>query len=200
MRKVKLVAMSMLIIASLLASAVTVVMFRPTAAGPAAAKFIYVVKFICNVPLFPLGFSARSAEAIGLVPGMYQTDINIHNPSFSASNVTISEKFTVSIELGTAGGFSPRGPTVFSSIVLAPDAGNMMECVLIISEFRNQGVLVQFPLKGFVVLTAPVSNLNVVAEYSSQSFNSTSTCVPDSCGSTGTSLDVVTIAAQPFVP
>jgi hypothetical protein len=202
MRKFKLVAMSLLIVATLLATAVTVVVFRPTAAGPAPSQFIYLAKWICNAPVPGVPFIPATAEDIGLVPGEYKTDINVHNPSFANSNVTIKKKFVISQRefLFPQGGFvSAKGLTAFASVVLGPDAAVFIDCFDIFATFRQQGVVLQ-TAKGFVAVIAPVSNLNVVAEYSSQSFNSTSTCVPVNCGSTGISLDVVTITAQPFVP
>jgi hypothetical protein len=208
MRKFKLVAMSLLIVATLFATAVTVMVFRPSAAAPsppAPSQFIYVAKWICNAPTGVFPFIPRNAEDIGLVPGEYKTDINVHNPSFANSNVTTKEKFVMSQDgrVFSQGGFvSAKGLTAFASVLLGPDAAVFIDCVDIFGTFSHQGLNLQ-TAKGFVVLTAPVSNLNVVAEYSSQSFNSTSTCNPPtqaSCLSTGTSLDVVTITAQPFVP
>jgi hypothetical protein len=204
MRKFKLVAMSLLIVATLLATAVTVVVFRPTAAGPAPSQFIYVAKWICNAPvLSTMQFNPNNAESIGLVPGEYKTDINVHNPSFAAFNVTIKKKFVISQPESRfpQGGFvSARGFTAFASVLLGPDAAVFIDCFDIILTFQQQGIFISGAAKGFVLLIAPVSNLNVVAEYSSESFNSTSSCIAPFCGSTGVSLDVVTIAAQQFVP
>ena len=210
MRKFKLVVISLLIVATLLGTAFTVVVFRPTAAGPAPTQFIYVAKWICNAPVVsPFSFDTRNAENIGLVPGEYKTDINVHNPSVAASNVTIMKKFVVSQPeriFPQRGGFvSARGFTAFAQITLGPDAAVFIECFDVLSTLQSQlptGFNVQGAFKGFVVLTAPVSNLNVVAEYSSESFNTTSGCAPTvACaGGTGVSLDVATIAAQPFVP
>ena len=177
--------MSLLIVATLLATAITVVVFRPTAASPAPSQFIYVAKWICNF------FSPSNAESIGLVAGEYKTDINVHNPSFATSNVTIKKKIVISQAESRFpdGAFvSAKGFTAFASVTLGPDAAVFIDCVDISELFGGISAA-----KGFVVLISPVSNLNVVAEYSSQSFNATGI-------STGTSLDIVTIAAQPFVP
>jgi hypothetical protein len=202
MRKFKLVATTLLIVATLLATAVTVVVFRPTGASPAPSQFIYVAKWICNAPVPGVPFIPNTAEDIGLVPGEYKTDINVHNPSFATSNVTLKKKFVISQRefLFPQGGFvSAKGLTAFASVTLGPDAAVFTDCFDIFATFRQQGVILQ-TAKGFVVLIAPVSNLNVVAEYSSESFNSTSSCTPPCAGSTGVSLDIVTITAQPFVP
>jgi hypothetical protein len=198
MRKFKMLTVSLLIIATLLATAVAVVVFRPSAATPSApapSQFIYVAKWICNWP----PSAPSNAETIGLAPGEYKTDINVHNPSFAASNVTIKKKVVISqaeVRFPDGSFVSAKGFTRFASITLGPDAAVFIDC-LDISELFG-------PLstgEGFVVLTAPVSNLNVVAEYASESFNATSFCnLPTTCVSTGISLDIVTITAQPFVP
>jgi hypothetical protein len=161
-----------------------------------------VAKWICNAPTGVFPFIPQTAENIGLVPGEYKTDINVHNPSFAASNMTLKKKFVISQpeRAFSQGGFvSAKGLTAFASVLLGPDAAVFIDCVDIFVTFSQQGVNLQ-TAKGFVVLIAPVSNLNVVAEYSSESFNSTSSCTPPCAGSTGVSLDIVTITAQPFVP
>ncbi len=207
MRKFKLFAISLLITGTLLGTSLTLVLFNPfAAAGPGVSQFIYVAKWICNAPVvttFP--FNPNNAESIGLVPGEYKTDINVHNPSFANFNVTIKKKFVISqpeFQFQRGGFVSAKGLTAFASVLLGPDAAVFIDCFDIFLTFQQQGIPIPSAgaAKGFVVLFAPVSNLNVVAEYSSESFNSTSSCVPVTCGSTGVSLDVVTIAAQPFVP
>ena len=209
MRKFKLVAISLLITATLLGTSLTLVLFNPFAAAPPSpgvSLFMYVAKWICNAPVVTtFQFNPNSAESIGLVPGEYKTDINVHNPSFAASNVTLKKKFVISQAESRfpQGGFvSAKGLTAFASVTLGPDAAVFIDCFDIYLTFLQQGIPIPptGAAKGFVVLIATVSDLNVVAEYSSESFNSTSSCVPVTCGSTGTSLDVVTIASQPFVP
>ncbi len=201
MRKFKLVAISLLITGTLLGTSLTLVLFNPFAtAGPGVSQFMYVAKWICNAPvLLTVNFNPNNAEQIGLVPGEYKTDINIHNPSFAASNVTIKKKFVVSSREPIQG-FEGSGPEAFSSVTLGADAGVFTDCLDIVLTFQNRGIPIALPAKGWLIIVAPVANLNVVAEYSSESFNSTSSCTPPFCGSTGVSLDVITIPAQPFVP
>jgi hypothetical protein len=149
-------------------------------------QFTYTVKWICFVPLSPK--QQPAAETIGLVPGEYKTDINVHNPSFANQTLNLKKKLVVSI---------PESPSVnatrvaFLSTVLGPDGAFFMSCPEILSKLGIPTIGV--PVKGFLVIVTTTANLNVVVEYSSESLSPTGV-------STGISLEVQTISAGPFVP
>jgi hypothetical protein len=212
-----------MLIATIGVSTFTVFLLRPSGAGPSVTTFEYRAKWICNIPLpvptAPQGstfVNLTAAENIGLVPGEYKTDINVHNPSHSA-NITILKKFVVSTP-ETAGPTTPV--TRLARITLFPDGAIFMDCVEILNLFTSavQGIagcnlfVPSCALKGFVVINQVSSSgtvigfssdrLDVVGEYSSESFNTTFTGNPPAfarTGSTGISLDVEPIPASPFV-
>lgn len=150
--------------------------------------FTYTAKWICNVNVPGLPFNPAGAENIGLVPGEYKTDINVHNPSLAnqSQTLTLKKKIVQSV---------PEAPSVnatrvkFLFTVLGPDGAFFMDCKEIMAAL---GLPLNSPAKGFVIIIATTPNLNVVAEYSSESFTGT---IP-----LGIALDVVNIPAGPFIP
>ena len=203
--------LSLAILSTLLGTSLTIFLVTPSRASPAPPPlFAYTAKWICNFqfPLNVTGFSPLNAELIGLVPGEYKTDINVHNPSSSTTNATIRENFVISqAQYGLEGVHFPPGPfvsskgeTAFGFVTLGPNAALFIDCFAIYLAFFNNGIRNLGVAKGFAVLISSASDLNVVVEHSSQSFNSTSTCLPPTCGSTGTSLEVESVPALPFVP
>ncbi len=227
MRKLRLLILSAIVVSTISASALIIGLLRPAASTPApAVTFVYAAKWICNIPLSTQPnqtlLNPTAAEDIGLVPGEYKTDINVHNPSHSL-NLTILKKFVVSVPEPKPGAiFTNR--IAFSSAFVFPDGAFFIDCNDIFSVFRASGVNIcptptqsTCPVKGFVILSAntagggfaSANSLDVVAEYSSESFGPTSTyfgllCMVGStftpCSSTGISLDVEKIPGTPFVP
>ena len=163
---------------------------------------MYSVKFVCNFG------PPQSANLIGLVNGTYQTDINIHNPSFSKDNATVLKKFTLAqpepaqpagqVQPPFVPAFPPQ-PYVTKLVILGPDAAMRVDCKEIFALLQPflcppaaNGCLVT-AFKGFVEIISNRSNLDVVAEYSAESYTSIGV-------STGISLDVVRVSPQPFTP
>ena len=212
------------ILVAIASSLALVPYFATTRAGPAAALFTYRAKWVCNVenilqgigtPFRATFFSPASAENIGLVPGEYKTDINVHNPSLTA-NLSIAKQFVMSVpEPSTNPGHISGERLVNVTTYLAARDAAFLDCSEILPLFSTFVPLsgscisafgcnsITGTAKGFVTLTTSSSNLDVVAEYSSEYFNSTgffaSTTSPG-LTSTGGSLDVEHIPAQPFVP
>ncbi len=198
-------------------SLVLVPYFATTRAGGGAALFTYRAKWVCNVeqsisaPGFPTqtSFSPLAAETIGLVPGEYKTDINVHNPSLTV-NLSITKQFVMSVSEPSANpGQVSHERLVNVTTFLAARNSMFITCAEILSLFSSihcQIVCATFTPgtgKGFVTLTTSASSLDVVGEYSFESFNSTatfSTTTSPGLTSTGGSLDVERIPAQPFVP
>jgi hypothetical protein len=155
---------------------------------PPPQLFTYTAKWICYVPVPGVTFNPAGAEAIGLVPGEYKTDINVHNPSFFNQTLTLNKKFVVSV---------PEAPFVnatrvaFIKTILAPDGAFFVDCREILATL---GLPLGKPFKGFLVIVTTTQNLNVVAEYSAESFNANTGV------STGISLEVETIPSGPFIP
>jgi hypothetical protein len=152
----------------------------------------YAVKFICN-----MGISS-DAQLIGLEPGFYQTDINIHNPSYSKTAVPIIKKFVLALpeDVGPPPAFQvvpavPPSPYVLRYALLQPDAAMRLDCREILSLLSTGGVSLKVA-KGFVIIISDKSggNLDVWAEYTS---------LGATVGSTP-SLEIVTINPKPFTP
>ncbi len=175
---------------------VAVQVFRASAENiglvPSPVLYAYVVKWICNAPfLVTAKFQPGEAESIGLVPGEYMTDINVHNPSFSQSPLTVVKKIERSV---------PEAPSVKLTIAakvatkMGPDASFFMNCSEIYKVLQISGAA-----KGFVIIVANTDKLDVVAEYSQIGHD----CVPFNltiCNPVGSSLDVERIPARLFVP
>src|SRR5713101_3638369 len=178
MKKIK-AFLSVVAIAVALSSALAVTMTR---GGPAPSMFSYTAKWIClPIDQFtpPLG-----ATGLGLVPGEYLTDINVHNPSFSTTTLNVTKDFIISIpEFDLETGVVARQintSSVFASTLLGPDAAMRIDCTEILHLFHaGPG------LKGFVRLTTTTDKLYVVAEYAARALNSTASCGINLCPTTG---------------
>ena len=151
--------------------------FPPTyqKGGNAAASY-YPVKFVCNM------INASYAWKIGVEPGFYYTDIDIHNPSFSATNVTIALKFVNStadvLQTPPAIQWVPAKPSPYSMnwVKLGPNADLRLDCRQIIFYLTNTptyGGTQAGTAKGFVIIYTSVAAsknpLNVNVEYTTQS-------------------------------
>lgn len=106
--------------------------------------FQYAVKFICtsNLP-------GTSQTTPSLLPGSYQTVVNIHNPSYRAVRYRMK--------------LVRPGPGGISSFVvrgLAPDGADRVTC----SDIRRFGVRTIHGFEGFLVIQSQAS-LDIVAVY-----------------------------------
>ncbi len=164
-------------------------------------KFTYTVKFLCT-----LG-DPDLASRIGLERGLYKTDINIHNPSFSKSDAPVVKKFIL------AGPENPRlepppatqtvtaspFPYVLRWAILKPDAAMRLDCFEIIL-LTTQDCIVNLDsgvvlcatsaAKGFVMIYSDTDRLDVWAEYTT--LGTTAGLPP--------SVAVVKIQPVPFTP
>ncbi len=153
-------------------------------------RFSYTVKFLCN-----LGTDASHAQNIGLEPGFYQTDINIHNPSFQASNATIVKKFVLAVpeEVGPPPAIQTvpavPSPYVLRWAILQPDAAMRLDCREILGLVSPAGTLLTFG-KGFVILYSDTGRLDVWAEYTAA----------NSSGFGVVAVEIVKIPPAPFIP
>ncbi len=213
MKRFKVLLLSTLVVSATLVSIIALNMIRadpsvqPSAClalpcPPNGPFFTYTAKWICNTASAQPGFNSTvvntgDAENIGLVPGEYKTDVNVHNPG--PRNVTIVKKFVLSVPE------SPLLPkptlTAFSQTFAGPDVAFFITCDEI-QKLLNLPSLHAF--KGFVILQTTVANLDVVAEYSSEAFDFSPECpVPSfppfastSCPE-GLTLEVQKITAVP---
>ena len=204
MKRSRLLLLSALVVSTIIGSAIVVSFIRAPQADniPQIRLFNYTAKWICNTPFTPPGFNGTlvntgAAESIGLVPGEYKTDINVHNPG--PTNVTIVKKFVLSVAESP---FLPTpANTAFSKTFAGPDVAFFITCDEIQALLRLPA---GHAFKGFAILQTTVSNLDVVAEYSSEAFD-----FPPECPSLsfppfastncveGLTLDVEKIAAVP---
>jgi len=166
---------------------------------PFTPTWAYAVKFLCNT-----GSSASAATTIGLEPGFYQTDINIHNPSYSRTAVPIQMKFVLATPLSSSLGPPPAtqivpavpSPYVLRQALLEPDAAMRLDCTEILALFPSPAPLTV--AKGFVIIYSDKSDakgsLDVWAEYTSlgPSAGAPSLQTP--------AIEIVTINPKPFTP
>lgn len=114
--------------------------FKPSLLGSNAWASVFAVKFVCNVWSGKQG-SASAAQQLSLEPGFYDTDINIHNPSYMTSNVTFTEKFIVAMPQNIGLGSPPDeqqvspvpSPYALRTITLEPDAAIRLDCSQILA-------------------------------------------------------------------
>ncbi len=141
--------------------------FPLTTSGACPALSVFKVKFVCNQSP-PAKSSA--VIALGLEPGFYDTDINIHNPSFLNTNVTLVEKFIVAVGQSQDIKYSPPNilvvpavptPYVIRAVTLEPDAAVRISCGPILAYLRTNSALASentcgVPLTSAVTGTPPV--------------------------------------------
>ena len=108
-----------------------------------AQRFQYAAKFLCtaNIP-------GTSQTTTSLLPGSYQTVVNIHNPNKD----TASLRMKIAVAGGPISGFKKSK--------LAPDEAAKVDC----SAIRNFGVQAIHGVEGFLVIESDLS-LDVIAVY-----------------------------------
>jgi hypothetical protein len=111
--------------------------------------FQYAVKFLCtsNLP-------GTSQTTTSLLPGSYQTVVNIHNPN--ADRVP----FRMKLAMATSTQANPPQITNFIKDVLRPDQATKVDCSML-GKFGNQPI---HGFEGFLVIESQLS-LDVVAVY-----------------------------------
>jgi hypothetical protein len=109
-----------------------------------AHRFQYAAKFLCtaNIP-------GTSQTTTSLLPGSYQTVVNIHNPSDK-------ETATLRMKIAVAGGPISK----FKKSKLAPDEAAKVDC----SAIGNFGIHAIHGVEGFLVIESDLS-LDVIAVY-----------------------------------
>ena len=196
MKKSRLAILSAIVISVTVGSLVSVSLIRAQpSVTPIPPLFIYTVKWICNAPVAPITqVNITAAEDIGLVPGEYKTDVNIHNGDFV--NAIVVKKFVVSVPESP---FVKGVPPAFASTVLAPDAAFRVDCGEIAKKLSLHPLQAA---KGFLVMFSTTPLLDVIAEYSGLSFNSTLGLAPPLIP-TGHSLDLERVSSTacpiPFI-
>ena len=116
-------------------------------AAPPRFRFQYAVKFLCtaNIP-------GTSQTSTAVLPGVYQTAVNIHNPNPQVAR--LRKKLAV-----RSGQISP-----FVDGALKPDEATSVDC----SQVQNFGIPFIHGFEGFLVIESTLS-LDVVAVYTAGS-------------------------------
>ena len=106
-------------------------------------RFQYATKFLCtaNIP-------GTSQTTTALLPGVYQTAVNIHNPN----RQTVDLRKKLAVANGQVSGFINQK--------LEPDAATRVDC----SDISGFGIHVIHGFEGFLVIESTRS-LDVVAVY-----------------------------------
>jgi hypothetical protein len=135
--------------------------------------YIYSAPFIVstNLPQHP--------SEIGLGPGVYETDILVHNPS-GIYNVNISKKIVVAYRENQP--FQP--PKYIGNLTLFPDAAFRIDSKEIIEFVPYTNTTV----KGFVCIITTYAYLDVIAFYTVSDLQNTMT----------TSIESLTISPKPY--
>ncbi|HLF62790.1 MAG TPA: hypothetical protein VI603_03520 [Saprospiraceae bacterium] len=118
-------------------------MSKTKSASRTGYKFQYAAKFICtaNIP-----GTSQTSDAV--VPGSYQTSVNIHNPQ----NVKVKLRKKIA---------SPIGISNYFEFVLEPDGVAGVTC----AQIRDFGLHLIHGFEGFLVIESTHS-VDVVAVYS----------------------------------
>jgi hypothetical protein len=113
------------------------------AAAPPRYRYQYAVKFLCtaNIP-------GTSQTSTAVLPGVYQTAVNIHNPNPQV--VRLRKKLAV-----RSGQIS-----AFVDSQLKPDEATSVDC----SQVQTFGITLIHGFEGFLVIESTLS-LDVVAVY-----------------------------------
>ena len=111
--------------------------------------FQYAVKFICtsNIP-------GTSQTTTSLLPGTYETVVNIHNPN------TRAVPFRMKLAVSTSTQIDPPLISSFINESLKPDQATKVDC----SRIREFGLHLIHGFEGFLVIESTLS-LDVVAVY-----------------------------------
>jgi hypothetical protein len=120
--------------------------------GKAAAQRFplqYAAKFLCtsNIP-------GTSQTTTSLLPGSYQTVVNIHNPNRQTT------LFRMKLALATSTKVDPPQISEFIKEELKPDAATKVDC----SRLGDFGLHLIHGFEGFLVIES-VQSLDVVAVY-----------------------------------
>lgn len=206
MNKIKFALLSAAIIFTIIGASIGPSLIR---AAPAPSQFTYTATWFCTFALLTLGpgtaipplrESVGAAAALGFAPGAYMTDVKIRNPSFTTS-VTMKKDIRLTYsEIQGASAFKAN-----LTKTLGPDSSFSVDC----QEIAGLIVAASFALpdvaKGFIVVIAPTSSLNVVATHTAISVNGTTNecianCPTSTLVASGISVDVEEIPAEPLVP
>ncbi len=114
----------------------------PEAAAVQRFPFQYAAKFICMTDI-----PGTSQQSAGLLPGNYQTAVNIHNPGKTTARIRM--------KLATSGTISP-----WKGAGLKYDEVMQVNC----PQIQDFGVIFIHGFEGFLVIESNVS-LDVVAVY-----------------------------------
>ena len=113
--------------------------------APAVAQrfpYQYAAKFICMADI-----PGTSQQSAGLLPGLYQTAVNIHNPGKSTARIRM--------KLASGAGITP-----WKGAGLKYDEVTQVNC----AQVQDFGVAFTHGFEGFLVIESTVS-LDVVAVY-----------------------------------
>jgi hypothetical protein len=137
-----------------------------------SVTYQYAAKFICGKQQNAAGISGP------VVPGIYMTAINIHNPQIA--NVTLKKKVVLALSEDVI----PRPPSQKLSYRIQPDYAFEIDCQDIA---KIGGISLPF-FKGFVVIESP-KQLDVVGVYTSANLQTNNT-----------DLEVVPISPKAVLP
>jgi len=117
-------------------------MAKTLTSRPSGIKFQYAAKFICtaNIP-----GTSQTSDAV--VPGSYQTAVNIHNPQLK--KVSLRKKIA-----------SPIGISKYFDFVLEPDGVARVTC----AQLQEFGLQLIHGFEGFLVIESTQS-VDVIAVY-----------------------------------
>jgi hypothetical protein len=116
---------------------------RAQATAPSRYRYQYAVKFLCtaNIP-------GTSQTNTAVVPGVYQTAVNIHNPNPQAARL----RMKLAVRTGQI--------SAFVDSQLKPDEATSVDC----SQVQKFGIPFIHGFEGFLVIESTLS-LDVVAVY-----------------------------------
>jgi len=122
---------------------------KSTKAAAQSFAFQYAVKFLCtsNIP-------GTSQTTTSLLPGAYETVVNIHNPNRRAAG------FRMKLAAATSTQVDPPQISQFIKDSLKPDQATKVDC----SRIREFGPQPIHGFEGFLVIESTLS-LDVVAVY-----------------------------------
>lgn len=135
-------------------------------------KYQYAAKFVC-------GKQQNTAGIVGpVVPGIYATAVNIHNPQ--NANISLTKKVVLALSEDVA----PRPPSQKFSYRIQPDWAFEIDC----QDIMKIGKITLPFFKGYVVIDSP-KQIDVDAVYTSANL-----------GTNNTDIEVVPVSPKIILP
>lgn len=157
-----------------------------------------VTQWIYSVPFIVSNLILSYPSSLGVGPGVYETDILVHNPYTLSGVLPPPLSITKEIIVANPESASMSAPILLPSVLLPGDGAFRIDSDEIYSNTGPHLPGLASGVKGFVGIISSSPNLDVVAFYTvSESITSSLLGTPPRPGNT-TSIETLTITPKPY--